>query len=112
MTVNGQAEHDSTKHHDAPARPGVVVVVEPLLVCGISGRSWQRMHAAGETPGPVRCGSRRRWRLDELREWAAAGCPSRERWETMNASGEQAADRIGRRGPHAASYAGVRHRPP
>lgn len=79
-----EAEAVEGQESSAPA-----VLVEPIAVnaegagrlLGVSGRTFQRMHAAGETPAPVLVGSRRRWIVSELRGWAAARCPGRERWE-------------------------------
>lgn len=61
----------------------------PLLVdadgarklCGLSLRSWWRLHAQRRVPEPVHLGRRTLWRLDGpdgLRAWVAAGCPSRD----------------------------------
>lgn len=65
-------------------------VPEPLLVAApeaarlvdVGVATWHRMVAAGRTPSPVRL-SRGcvRWRLTELREWVAAGCPGRKEWD-------------------------------
>ena len=107
----------------AVSRPSIVLVAEPLLVnaelagrlCGVSGRTWQRMCSAGETPAPIRCGSRRRWNLDGptgLRGWVVSGCPSRHRWEAMVASGAQAPHGNGRGAVPAAIGAGDRIRQP
>jgi predicted DNA-binding transcriptional regulator AlpA len=51
-------------------------------LCGVSLRQWWRWSAMGCVPAPVRIGSTKRWRADELRRWAEAGCPCREEWET------------------------------
>ncbi len=61
----------------------------PLLVsartastmCDKSLRTWRTWDAAGWIPRPVRIGRSTLWRLDELQEWVAAGCPRREEWE-------------------------------
>ena len=84
--------------------PTVVLLLDAVLVgdnaagriCGVSGRTWRRMTAAGETPSPVRLGRLRRWSVEELRAWAASGCPSRERWQAMKSALEpcQAGGRI------------------
>lgn len=50
---------------------------------GLSDRSWRRMNAAGQCPRPLRLGGAVRWNTDELREWAAAGSPSRARWDEL-----------------------------
>ena len=49
------------------------------------GRSqlW-RLHSAGRLPAPTQLGQRcPRWNADELRAWAAAGCPTRQQWERL-----------------------------
>jgi len=66
-----------------------VPTVEPVLVdsrtaaglCGISRSTWLSWDAAGMNPRPVRLGGRVLWAVDDLRQWAAAGCPGRERFE-------------------------------
>jgi predicted DNA-binding transcriptional regulator AlpA len=63
------------------ARPAAVL-------CGVSLATWHRWNAAGRCPAPVRpspgCV---RWRADELRDWIAAGCPSRAQWQTRRGNG-------------------------
>jgi prophage regulatory protein len=76
---------------DRPEAP----TVEPLLLtateaarlCGVSEATWYRMASGARTPAPIRL-SRGcvRWRLDELRDWIAAGCPDRRTWEARRAS--------------------------
>jgi len=41
----------------------------------------RRMDAGGRLPRAIRFGGNTRWRADEIREWIAAGCPSRKTWE-------------------------------
>lgn len=50
-------------------------------LCGRSVRTWRSWDAAGRVPRPVRFGRSTLWRIDELREWIAAGCPHRDEWE-------------------------------
>ncbi len=100
------------------AAPPVIVIVEPLLmgsavaarVTGMSARSCQRLAAEGAVPEPITFGRKRLWRLDELREWVALGCPSRERFEVLLASPAQAPPGIGRNDASACNRAGVGHR--
>jgi predicted DNA-binding transcriptional regulator AlpA len=69
--------------------PEAANVLELLLVaartaaemCGKSLRTWRTWDAAGWIPRPVRIGHSTLWRADELRDWAAAGCPRRAEWE-------------------------------
>ncbi|GAB4150540.1 MAG: hypothetical protein Tsb009_25410 [Planctomycetaceae bacterium] len=68
-------------HPTTTAKPAVD---EPLLISadhlagllGISTRSIWRRLSAGELVEPVRIGGSVRWRLDEVKAWIAAGCPS------------------------------------
>ena len=86
-----------------PADGRVLVVVEPVAVAGgvaaamvgLSARTWRKLNAAGLVPMPVRVGRSRRWAVEELRAWAAAGCPARGRWETIRnaTAGSTAFDR-------------------
>ena len=51
---------------------------------GISRAQLWKLHSSGKLPLPVRLGTRApRWRMDELREWLAAGCPDRVTWQRM-----------------------------
>ena len=67
----------------------VAPTVEALLVpahvagpmCGRSKASWWRDHTAGRIPAPIKLGGRSLWRVEELRRWVEAGCPSRTVWE-------------------------------
>jgi predicted DNA-binding transcriptional regulator AlpA len=46
-----------------------------------SERSCRDDLAAGRLPAPLKLGGSTRWRVAELRDWVAAGCPSRTDWE-------------------------------
>jgi excisionase family DNA binding protein len=49
---------------------------------GISRSQLYKMLSAGRLPGPVRLGlAAPRWRVDELRQWVAAGAPPRDVWD-------------------------------
>ena len=69
----------------APSEPDRILVSKTraarLFDC--SPRSWQKYHASGLIPEPVRFNGRPRWLLAELQDWARAGCPSRATWEQM-----------------------------
>ena len=54
---------------------------------GISERHFWSMHSTGRLgPRPIALGRAKRWRVDELRAWLAAGAPSRDKWLAMNGS--------------------------
>lgn len=65
------------------------VGIEPVLVdaktaaatCGVSRSTWLAWDAAGLNPQPVRIVGRVLWAVDDLRRWAAAGCPGRETFQ-------------------------------
>lgn len=50
---------------------------------GLSARSWRRLNSAGLCPAPLRLNGAVRWDVAELRSWAAAGTPSRSKWEQI-----------------------------
>jgi predicted DNA-binding transcriptional regulator AlpA len=67
----------------------LTAIEEPLLIgrqrlsvlLDVGRRTVTRMNAAGLLPRPVRVSGSVRWRLDEIRAWVAAGCPTRKEWE-------------------------------
>lgn len=55
-----------------------------LLCAGVrTVRTWD---AAGKLPAPIRIGGRVVWRVDEIRDWLAAGAPDRETWMAIRAA--------------------------
>ena len=46
-------------------------------------RSWD---AAGKLPAPIHIGGKVVWRLDEIRDWLAAGAPRRAEWQARRAA--------------------------
>ena len=67
----------------SPTPPLLLTARQAASMCGKSPRTWRMWDAAGRIPQPVRIGRSTLWRLDELRAWAAAGCPRRKEWELM-----------------------------
>lgn len=66
---------------EATFEPCLVSAKTAAAMCGKSLRTWRTWDAAGWIPRPVRIGRSVLWRVDELREWIAAGCPRRTEWE-------------------------------
>jgi predicted DNA-binding transcriptional regulator AlpA len=83
---------------DLERAASAALLVEPALVddvgagqvLGVSRATVHRLRATGRLPEPIRLGRLVRWRVAELRAWAAAGCPSVERWEGMRDAREAA----------------------
>src|SRR4051794_7755278 len=74
---------------DPPADAGSPLVVDAkrlakLLCAGVrTVRTWD---AAGKLPAPIRLGGRVVWRVHEVRDWLAAGAPSRAEWAALRAA--------------------------
>jgi len=56
---------------------------------GVGESTWWRLHSAGKVPKPNKLGGKTLWRVQELRDWIAAGCPDRARWEAIRAARER-----------------------
>ncbi len=65
----------------------VNISTQPLLVdattaakmCGVCRRYWLQLDNAGKVPQAIRFGKRKLWSVKELNDWAASGCPSRDK---------------------------------
>jgi predicted DNA-binding transcriptional regulator AlpA len=81
------------------------LVMEPLLVnikqavalCGISEATWFRLQAARKTPEAVKIAGRSMFRLQDIRDWVAMGCPDRRTFEVRKRAGRVTADARDRR---------------
>ena len=64
------------------------VHLEPLLlraaaaaaVFGVSERHWRRLQRIGRCPEPLDLSGVKTWPVSLLREWCAAGCPTRDQF--------------------------------
>ena len=50
----------------------------------------RRMDASGKLPRPNRLGACVGWRVDEIKDWVAAGSPSRAKWIAVVAASKKA----------------------
>jgi predicted DNA-binding transcriptional regulator AlpA len=65
-----------------------VTAVDAARLLGISRAQLWKLHSSDRLPMPIRPGARApRWRVDELRAWAAAACLDRASWVRMKARG-------------------------
>jgi predicted DNA-binding transcriptional regulator AlpA len=53
------------------------------VIAGVGESTWWRLHSAGKVPRPNKLGGKTLWRVAELREWIAAGCPDRRTWDAI-----------------------------
>ena len=68
-------------HEPNESQPLLVNAKTAAAMCAKSLRTWRMWDALGLIPRPVRIKRSTLWRLDELKAWAAAGCPRRSEWE-------------------------------
>jgi excisionase family DNA binding protein len=70
---------------DATQVPSKLLLSAPEVaeLLGVSKRHVAALNSSGRLPRPIRLGRAVRWHADEMREWLAAGAPSRERWEAL-----------------------------
>ena len=73
--------------------PLLVAAPEAALLCSVSERTWRKYDRCGRVPSPLRWGKRRLWSVEELRRWIEAGCPSRDRWESLPAANTRTEER-------------------
>jgi excisionase family DNA binding protein len=64
----------------AMVKPLLITVDELSEILGISPRSIWRQLSSGQMIKPIRIGGSVRWRLTEVEEWVAAGCPEVSGW--------------------------------
>jgi predicted DNA-binding transcriptional regulator AlpA len=58
-----------------PSEPLMITAAELARLLRISTRTLWRRRSGGELPQPVCFGGTVRWRLEEIKNWIARGCP-------------------------------------
>jgi len=77
----------STLTHPAESERLALPAPAVAKLLGISERHFWACHSSGRLgPRPIAFGRAKRWRLDELREWLAAGAPDRNEWDAIQRS--------------------------
>lgn len=61
---------------DADAEPLLATAADIAKMMRISSRTLWRLVSAKRVPEPLRFGGAVRWRVDDIKEWIAAGCPA------------------------------------
>lgn len=62
---------------DLSETPALITAAEFAKMLRVSLRHLWRLRSSGKVPKPVRLGGAVRWRLDEVTQWIAGGCPTR-----------------------------------
>jgi excisionase family DNA binding protein len=60
---------------DIQIRQIFVTAKQLAIMLACSKRTLYRMRSAGKLPSPLRIGGVVRWRLQDVQDWIAAGCP-------------------------------------
>lgn len=60
---------------EATSEPLLVTSAEVARLLNVSTRTLWRQLSAGQIPQPVRFGGTVRWRVNEIKNWIAEGCP-------------------------------------
>ncbi len=84
-TLNRLADALETRSDTPPAELIDAGGVGRLLVIG--ERTVRRLDVEGRLPMPVKIDGSIRWRLSELRQWIDAGCPARQKGESLRLQG-------------------------
>jgi excisionase family DNA binding protein len=64
------------------ATPLLLSADDAAALLGIGRSHFYGLHSSGRLgPMPVRLGKRSLWRRDELENWVASDCPSRQQWQ-------------------------------
>ena len=89
MAETTAAEHETEQPSNDPTE---------LLTAGdlarrlrVSLRQVWKLHSEALLPGSIRLGRSKRWRVSEITQWVARGCPDRATWETMQ-NGQRGSD--------------------
>lgn len=79
-------DKQATDKPDLPPEDADIMILagDVARMCRISRAMLYKLHAAGKMPRGVKLGNLTRWRKQEILAWIKAGCPSREKWESMD----------------------------
>jgi predicted DNA-binding transcriptional regulator AlpA len=61
---------------------------QAATICAIGRSTWFRLRSAGKTPAPVKLGGRVLYRVEDLCQWVALGCPPRKEFEARKAAAQ------------------------
>lgn len=72
-------EKTNNSERTSSSDPGLTALLLPLPLAArllaVSPDTFRRLSSSGAAPKPVRLGRAVRWRLDQLEQWIADGCP-------------------------------------
>ncbi len=71
-----QQDKSANEHRDNPGSAELLPIGQVAKMVAVSRRTISRLADAGKLPPPLRIGGSLRWRLADVRQWIAAGCPA------------------------------------
>lgn len=74
-TRNAATPVSSDRRDNDGGEPLLATAAQVAELLKISTRTLWRLRSDGNIPEPVRIGGTVRWRVDEIKNWIAAGCP-------------------------------------
>ncbi|WP_145198219.1 helix-turn-helix domain-containing protein [Planctomycetes bacterium Poly30] len=86
-TPGGDTSIPSIAHQGEAVQPLLLPAPKVAEMLGVSKRQIAGLRSSGRLPSPVRLGRSVRWRREEIEAWIAAGCPTRDRWDTRSNRG-------------------------
>lgn len=76
MTTDDSSPAISVSDNKAPkVQPALITAAELAQMMQVSVRTLWRLLSAGQIPAPIRIGGNTRWRVEEINQWIAEGCP-------------------------------------
>ena len=75
MTTNDSSPIPVSSNNAPKVQPALITVAELAHLMQVSVRTLWRLLIAGQIPIPIRIGGNTRWRLEEINQWIAEGCP-------------------------------------
>lgn len=93
MKTNGINQTEGNRQKAEAQHPALTTTAGGVArMLSVSIRQVWRLNTIGRLPKPLRLGNCVRWRVDEIRAFVAAGCPSRQEWEAMQNTEDRSHD--------------------
>jgi len=75
LFCKNESEAQMSRVKDGDALQVFVTARQLAVMLQVSRRTLWRLRSTGKIPKPMRVGGIVRWKLDDILEWMAAGCP-------------------------------------
>ena len=75
-STGDQSKAQATRNPKPAIGRELITAIEFAELLSISERTLYRLRSIGQLPPPIVLGGSVRWRLAEIRDWIAKGCPA------------------------------------